>query len=231
MNAPAGFWRRYAAYSLDIVCVSVLASPLLVPRFHAGLAMLESGIAKLQYRIWELFEATLESSRSAPDPFALALQWADDPALQSGMLDLAGMLTRLALVMTAIVVSIAAAWFIGFESSRWQASPGKRALGLQVTDVGGQRPPPWRIALRFVAGAPSWLFLHIGHAMAGWNKDKRALHDFIAGTRVQLADGAAPALPAWARSWLLLQVALVFGWFGFVVFQYAQMLLQVGAGY
>ena len=25
MNAPAGFWRRYAAYSLDIVCVLLLA--------------------------------------------------------------------------------------------------------------------------------------------------------------------------------------------------------------
>lgn len=231
MNAPAGFWRRYAAYSLDIVCVLLLSSPLLVPRVIAGLAALDAGIAKLQFRIWELFDATLATSTATPDPFSLALQWADDPALRAGMLELAGMLTRLAFVLAAIVVAVAALWFVGFESSRRQATPGKRLLGLQVTDAAGRRPPPWRIALRFVAGAPSWLFLHLGHAMAGWNRDKRALHDFVAGTRVLLADGAAPALPNWARSWLMLQLALLFGWLGFVVFEYARLLVEANAGY
>jgi uncharacterized RDD family membrane protein YckC len=231
MNAPAGFWRRYAAYSLDAVGVVLLALPLLVPRAIAGLAALDDGILKLQMRIWELFDATLATSAVEPDPVALALQWADDPQLRSGMFELAAMLTGVALVLAGIVAAVAALWFIGFESSRWQATPGKRLLGLQVTALDGSRPQPWRIALRFVAGAPSWLFLHVGHAMAGWNRDKRALHDFVAGTRVLLADGAVPGLPNWARSWLFLQLALVFGYVGFVGLEYVRLLLEVGAGY
>ena len=97
------------------------------------------------------------------------------------------------------------------ESSGWQASPGKRLLGLRVTDVHGGRCGPGRIALRFVAGIPSWFVLHLGHALAAWTPGKRALHDYLAGTRVELAPGAPEAMPRGGRSWLLLQAALFFG--------------------
>jgi uncharacterized RDD family membrane protein YckC len=230
VNAPAGFWRRYAAYSIDALVVALLALPLLVPRALAGIAALEAGIGKLQLRIFELFDASMTSATGAPsDPFSLALLWADDPALNRGMLELVGMLTWLLLALAAIVFAIAALWFIGFESSRWQATPGKRLLGLKVTGLDGGRPPPWRIALRFVAGVPSWMFLHLGHAMAGWNREKRALHDFVAGTRVLLADGAPAGLPRWARAWLLLQVAGFFGFVGYVLLEYARMALEISS--
>ena len=59
--------------------------------------------------------------------------------------------------------------------------------------------------VRFVAAAPSWLLLHLGHALVAWRADGRALHDLIAGTRV---DGDAP-LPRWASAWLAVQVAML----------------------
>ena len=83
-----------------------------------------------------------------------------------------------------LVAGIAALYFIGFEASRWQATPGKRLLGLQVQSEQGGRLELARTALRFFAGSLSWLSLNLGHALAGWRKDGRALHDLLAGARV-----------------------------------------------
>jgi uncharacterized RDD family membrane protein YckC len=41
-----------------------------------------------------------------------------------------------------------------------------------------------RAAARFFAGSLSWLSLNLGHAMALFRRDGRALHDLIAGTAV-----------------------------------------------
>ncbi len=227
MGMPAPFWRRYAAYSLDLAIVGLLALPLLAWRLHAVPAALEAAIVALQARIAELLEASLDAAITLPE---LARLLATDAALGVGIVDLAAILTRTLLLAAAIVTAVAALWFIGFEASARQATPGKRSLGLRVTDIEGRRPSPARVALRFVAGAPSWILLHLGHAMAAWTKDRRALHDLVAGTRVELAAGTAPALPAWARSWLLLQVAAFFGLAGFVLLRYVRLLLEASGG-
>lgn len=226
MNAPAGFWRRYAAYSLDAAALVLLALPLAWSLARSAAPTVSTHYAGLQLRLWELFDASLSQGG---DPFAQVLGWARDPALRDSMSALMlGLLWPLLLTLLALVV-VAAAWFIASESSRWQASPGKRAFGLRVTDADGGRCGPARIALRFVAGAPSWLFLHLGHAMAGWTRDKRALHDMLSRTRVELAPGASPQFPRLARSWLLLQAAGFFGLVGFVVLRYVQLLWEIAA--
>lgn len=107
----------------------------------------------------------------------------------------------------ALMVGVFALWCVGFEASAAQATPGKRLLGLRVSTVDGARPGPARLLLRFVAAAPSWLLLHLGHALVAWRADGRALHDLLAGTRV---DGSGP-LPRWAVAWLGLQVAAAVG--------------------
>jgi len=71
-----------------------------------------------------------------------------------------------------------------FESSSWQATPGKRALGLYVTDLAGQRVSFARASGRFFAKMISGLTLMIGYLMAGFTERKQALHDMIAGTLV-----------------------------------------------
>jgi uncharacterized RDD family membrane protein YckC len=226
MSTPAGFWRRYAAYSLDAAALVLLVLPLAWWLAREGAPALAASYAQLQFRLWELFDVSLSEGG---DPFAQVLGWARDPTLRDGMSALVlGLLWPL-LTLLAALVALAAAWFIASESSRWQASPGKRAFGLRVTDADGGRCGPGRIALRFVAGAPSWLFLHLGHAMAGWTRDKRALHDMLSKTRVELAPGASPAFPRLARSWLLLQAAGFFGLAGFVVLRYVQLLWEIAA--
>lgn len=71
-----------------------------------------------------------------------------------------------------------------FNSSAWQASLGKRALGLKIIDSHGQRLSFARASGRFFAEYLSALTLCIGYMMAGWTKRKRSLHDMIARTYV-----------------------------------------------
>ncbi|KFN49544.1 RDD family protein [Arenimonas composti] len=221
---PAGFWRRYAAYSIDALAVTVLASPLLLPRLRRGWDELERGMAGLQARMLELFDAAIatDDSLALPDPLAMARDWAGDPQLQAGIAALASTLLVTLLAAAGLLLVAGALWFVGFEASRLQATPGKRLLGLRVTGTDFAKAPAWRIGLRFAAGIPSWLLLHLGHALAGWNRDRRAFHDFVAGTRVVLAEDAPATLPRWAVSWLLLQGAAFFALLAFVMYRYAE---------
>lgn len=228
MTPPAGFWRRYAAYSADACAVGLLALPLLWPRLLQARATLGAGLETLQFRLWELLDLSLARG---DDPLRQAGLFAGDEALRAAMARLASDLFSLGLQVSLVLFAVGAVWFIAFESSRWQATPGKRLLGLQVTDARGGRCGPGRIAARFVAGIPSWLLLNLGHALAAWTPGKRALHDYLAGTRVALAPGASPAMPRGGRSWLLVQAAGFFGAMGFIVLRYVQLLVEAaGSG-
>ncbi|WP_026181493.1 RDD family protein [Thioalkalivibrio sp. ALJ7] len=71
-----------------------------------------------------------------------------------------------------------------FESSEWQATPGKRMLGLRVTDLDGQRIGFGRANARYWSKILSALILMIGYLMAAFTRRKQALHDLIASTLV-----------------------------------------------
>ena len=70
------------------------------------------------------------------------------------------------------------------ESSRWQATLGKRALGLRVVDLEGRHISFSRATGRHFAKILSSLILNVGFLMAGFTSKKQALHDMIAGTLV-----------------------------------------------
>lgn len=70
------------------------------------------------------------------------------------------------------------------ESSAWQATLGKKALGLEVTDLAGARVTFGRATGRYFARYISFFTLGIGYIMAGFTQKKQALHDMIAGTLV-----------------------------------------------
>jgi uncharacterized RDD family membrane protein YckC len=70
------------------------------------------------------------------------------------------------------------------ESSAWQATLGKKALGLEVTDLAGARISFGRATGRYFARYISVFTIGIGYIMAGFTEKKQALHDMIAGTLV-----------------------------------------------
>ncbi|ALI99341.1 RDD family protein [Rufibacter tibetensis] len=70
------------------------------------------------------------------------------------------------------------------ESSSWQATLGKRALNLKVTDEQGNRISFVRSLGRSFATILSTMVLFIGYIMAAFSSRKQALHDKIASTLV-----------------------------------------------
>ena len=70
------------------------------------------------------------------------------------------------------------------ESSVWQATLGKKVLGLKVTDLAGNRVTFARASGRFFGMLVSSFTLGIGFLMAGFTARKQALHDILAGCLV-----------------------------------------------
>ncbi len=98
----------------------------------------------------------------------------NDPSYLSGGADL--------LNLFSIIISVA--YFAGMESSTWQATLGKKALGLVVTDVSGNRISLMRGVGRYFAKILSAIILLIGFIMVAFTARKQGLHDIIAGTLV-----------------------------------------------
>ena len=75
-------------------------------------------------------------------------------------------------------------YFAYFESSANQATPGKMALGLKVTDLEGHRITFMNATGRYFSKIISGIILLIGYIMAAFTEKKQALHDIIAKTLV-----------------------------------------------
>jgi uncharacterized RDD family membrane protein YckC len=71
-------------------------------------------------------------------------------------------------------------YFALFESSRLQATPGKMALGIIVTDMEGKQVSLARALGRNLGKIVSSLIFCIGYIMAGLTAKKQALHDMMA---------------------------------------------------
>jgi len=71
-------------------------------------------------------------------------------------------------------------YFALMESSPYQATVGKMAIGINVVDMNGNRVSFFRASNRFFAKTLSVLLLFIGYIMAGFTEKKQALHDIIA---------------------------------------------------
>lgn len=84
------------------------------------------------------------------------------------------------------ILGTGASWLYSayLESSSRQATVGKMALSLRVTDLEGRRLSFGRATARHFAKYVSALTLLIGYIMAGFTEKKQALHDILAGTLV-----------------------------------------------
>jgi uncharacterized RDD family membrane protein YckC len=97
-------------------------------------------------------------------------------------------------------ISTALGWlyFALMESSTKQATLGKMALGITVTDLEGRRIGFGKATGRYFAKILSALILFIGFIMVAFTARKQGLHDILAGTLVvkgQAPSGAQPMTP------------------------------------
>ena len=95
-----------------------------------------------------------------------------------------------ALVMASLFVwglRMLVSWIYGaaFESSRWQATPGKMLLGMKVTDLQGRRLSFLQASGRALGKWLSGFLLGMGYVLVAFTDRKQGLHDLMAGTLVR----------------------------------------------
>lgn len=141
----AGFWKRFAAYTIDTFVLGIVFG-ILGAIMGVGLAVSASGAR-------------------------------DAATAMSGM----GLTFVLFYIVEIVGMAVYFAWM---HSSSHQATLGKMAVGIKVTDDDGEPITFWRGFGRFFAAILSSLILCIGYLMAGFTERKRALHDMVASTLV-----------------------------------------------
>lgn len=150
----AGFWLRFVAYVIDYILIYVVQSFLFVPLLAMMGLSFASGMA---------------------DPSNMSE--AEAIGMVGSMMAMAGTTFLLSSIIGILY------WTL-MESSKYQATIGKMALGLRVTDVDGQNLDFVKALIRNVCKIISGMILFIGYIMAGFTEKKQGLHDIIAGTLV-----------------------------------------------
>jgi uncharacterized RDD family membrane protein YckC len=85
---------------------------------------------------------------------------------------------------SAIGIITFISYYAMFEQSRWQATPGKRLIGIKVVAENDERISIKRALIRTLGKYLSALIFLIGYIMAAFTENKQALHDFLAKTYV-----------------------------------------------
>jgi uncharacterized RDD family membrane protein YckC len=88
----------------------------------------------------------------------------------------------------AAIFALPFVYFAAFEAGPRQASPGKRALGIKVTDRDGKRLGFGRALARQTLKVFEILSTGFGYALAALTGSGQAFHDVLAGTRVVTAE-------------------------------------------
>jgi uncharacterized RDD family membrane protein YckC len=100
-----------------------------------------------------------------------------------------------------VLVALGFVYYVAFEASKWQATPGKLALRLRVCDLDGKRLTLGRSAARNgvrLLNAVTSLIPFICYIAVAWTARKQGLHDLLAKTLVLnglASDGPAAAPP------------------------------------
>jgi len=93
-----------------------------------------------------------------------------------------------------------------FHASAWQATIGKKVMGIQVTDMHGQPLTLCNAFLRDLVATASSVCFFAGHFFVFFNRKHQALHDLAAGSLV--IEGQVPELMFW-EAWLLTMRRLI----------------------
>lgn len=109
-----------------------------------------------------------------PDPGKLRVELVLEAVLDGG-----GMLYSLVALALALLL-LYGIMFITITG----ATPGLRMVRLRVINIYGDPPEWWRMLLRSIGFLTSCLFLGLGFLWIGFDREKRGLPDWLAGTYV-----------------------------------------------
>jgi uncharacterized RDD family membrane protein YckC len=162
----AGFWRRSVALVIDEIVMS----------FVAGIIGFIIGFVIVKFLLASGY--TFAITDGSPELIKTVKTTTE---IHTTSISIIGLY-----IFIIFVIEVVLRWlyFALFESSSKQATIGKMALGIIVTDLNGNRISFGRANARYWSKIISGLILLIGYIMAGFTKKKQALHDIITGTLV-----------------------------------------------
>ena len=162
----AGFWKRFLAYILDSIIISIAMSIIILPVFLIfGLSFIPSDY----FRNMNEYSFTLSSFQLAENDYSIAAFFM--------FIMLIGIIGLLAFILQWLYLAL-------MESSKNQATLGKMIVGIIVTDLYGNRISFGKASGRYFGKILSGLILNIGYIMAAFTEKKQALHDLIASCLV-----------------------------------------------
>lgn len=111
----------------------------------------------------------------------------EDPEQVGGMV---AVIMAMAGTYFIVAMAVQILYFTFMESSKTQATIGKLAMGIKVTDLNGNKLDFGKAFVRNLCRLLSNLTFLIGYIIAAFTEKKQALHDIIAGTLVVKKDQA-----------------------------------------
>jgi uncharacterized RDD family membrane protein YckC len=157
MHRYAGFWIRAVAQIIDGVILGVVFGAVFFALYGPSL--------------FAIFRQAADAGAQGKQP--------DPTAMTELMMPMMTSMWAFQLVAFAAGVAYWAYFLVKFG-----ATPGKMALGIKVIRVDGGPIHAGQAIGRYFAYILSGMILYIGYMMAGWDDQKRALHDRIVETRV-----------------------------------------------
>ncbi len=161
----AGFWRRFVAYLIDELLIGAVTFVLLFPIyliFGVGIFAIDN------FDKYDKFSS------------AMFTQYYEDDVSAAFFV----VMVFVILIIAAVSIVLQWLYFALMESSSKQATLGKMALGLKVTDMSGNRISFARATGRYFGKFISGIILNIGYIMAAFTERKQALHDMMANCLV-----------------------------------------------
>jgi uncharacterized RDD family membrane protein YckC len=129
---------------------------------------------------WVRFGAALLDGLILMVPNYLIIYWMTGSIFSPGFFTMPQLITTI----------IGWLYFTLQESGPAQATLGKRALGIKVTDMDGYRVTFWQATGRHFGKWVSTIILLIGYLMMIWSSKRQTLHDMMAGTLVVNRDAS-----------------------------------------
>ena len=189
-NDFAGFWNRLIALVIDVIVVSFIVFPFAL---IIGLISPNSILVEVPF---DLFTTTTTISEDdhknisieKDEVFGLwtnfyeVTETVSDEGENSTSRILIEPVTKLSIEKTTssdIEFYVIFLYWIILEASVWQASLGKKIMGIQVVTRDGGRPNIFQCTARNLLKILSAIIIFIGFMMAGWTDKKQALHDKI----------------------------------------------------
>jgi uncharacterized RDD family membrane protein YckC len=150
----AGFWMRFVAIIIDGILVGIIRAFLVVPILAAVGITFASGFENF------------------------------DPENMDELIPFIATIVAAAAALAVLSTIIWVLYGTLMEASKYQATLGKIALGLIVTDINGGKLDFSKALVRNLSKILSNFIFLIGYIMAAFTEKKQGLHDIIAGTIV-----------------------------------------------